>query len=373
MAIAGLHAKSRNLPSLDSEIFRLRLRALKHCHQISRRTWRPRASESESENSGITNASFCFQITNLESDDICLVTTAVLMVVFGKLSGEVYGNIRPYLEFAHDFLRHERVAQYNVRLSTTPFYLFLYNLVSYNQLLALVADTSLTSTSCGVYDGSVLADAFHQTRPNFPALLCRISDNVQQFSSFDIDYWDGNLDFLPSFSMKRKTAEHVGDADIYVTKEFTFVTADGGNDAKKDEKFIIGEIYRISSRIHFFKQLRDRDGLSDTPTTLAFPPFMAHKQIKKYSKRAIDLFRLLSDHSQFNTAILLPLGIIAPELTSKRDQTFVIEKLKMLERTQCFDVFRIFSQDLQDTWARVHASQSALLADFSERPVRLLG
>ncbi|KIW30989.1 uncharacterized protein PV07_02674 [Cladophialophora immunda] len=373
MAIAGLHARSRNLPSLDREVSRLRLRAMRHCHQISSRTPRPNPSGSDLENHAITNGSFWFQITNVESDDLCLVTTAVLMAVFGKLSGEVYANIRPYLEFAQEFLRHEGVADHNEEPARTPLHLFLHNLVSYNQLLALVADTRLTSRSCGSSEFAS-TNTSQGTRPNFAALLYRISDNVQHVSSSDIDCWDGNLDFLPSFSMKRKGAQHVRGSDVGLTQESPPREAGRGNGAKGYEKLIIGEIYRISSRIHFFKQLRDRDGLSDTTTTLAFPPFMAHKQIKKYSKCAIHLFRLLPDDSRFNTAILLPLGIIAPELSSEPDQTFVIEKLKMLEKTQCFDVFRIFSQDLQHRWARSRTTHSAPLPTASsESPVRLLG
>ncbi|OAP64271.1 hypothetical protein AYL99_00243 [Fonsecaea erecta] len=374
MAIAGLHAKSRNLPSLDREISRLRLRALKKSHQISRRTWRPAVPEQNSASDEITNAGFYFRVTNVESDDLCLVTTAALMAVFGKLSGEVYEDIRPYLEFAQDYLRRQGISQDNGGLFKTPLHLFLYNLVSYNQLLALVADTSVTSKSCGGYEEFILRNSSHQKRPNFAVLLCRISNIVQHVSSFDIDCWDVSLDFLPSCSMRRKAAEHAGAADVFLTQKPSSVTTGAGSNAKRDEKIIIGEIYRISSRIHFFKQLRDRDGLIDTPTTLAYPPFIAHKQIKKYSKRAIDLFRSLSKDSQFNTAILLPLGIIAPELTSERDQTFVIERLNILERTQCFGVFRIFSQDLQHRWSRIHDSRSnSLPPSLFKRPVRLLG
>ncbi|EXJ66456.1 uncharacterized protein A1O5_10608 [Cladophialophora psammophila CBS 110553] len=296
------------------------------------------------------------------------------MAVFGKLSGEVYDNIRPYLDFAQDFLRYKGITPVTAELRKTPLYLFLYNLVSYNQLLALVADARLSPKSCGSSEETLFANKSEQTRPDFAALLSRISENAQDVSSFDIDSWDGNLDFLPSFTTKKKVAELPGSADTRFLRESLSPAAGRQNRANGDEEFIIGEIYRTSSRVHFFQQLRDRDELSYTTTTLAFPPFMAQRQIKRFSKLAMRLFRLLSDNSQFNTAILLPLGIIAPELTSKRDQTFVIEKLKMLERTQCFDVFRVFSQDLQSGWARARASQSAYQsASFPETPVRLIG
>ncbi|KIW84890.1 hypothetical protein Z517_00278 [Fonsecaea pedrosoi CBS 271.37] len=361
MAIAGLHAKSRNLPSLDHEISHLRLRALKACLQISSRTRRLDTLKSNPEGD-----STFFQITKVEADDLCLVTTAALLAVFGKLSGEVYGNIQPYLEFAQEFLSRGGTARNHEVPSSSPLHLFLHDLVSYNQLLALVADARLTSPSCNSLEETTFVNLSHRSNPNFADLLYRISENVQHVSTLDIDCWDGKLDFLPSFSMKRKATEH---------EEPSCSTIGVDDGAKKDEEFVIGEIYRLASRIYFFKQLRDRDGLPETTTTLAYPPFMAHKQIKRHVKRAMGLFRLLSDDSQFNTAILLPLGMIAPQLTSRQDQAFVIEKLKMLKNTQCFDVFRVFSQDLQREWALTqHSYRSAFLTTNAlEKPVRLLG
>ncbi|ETI19835.1 hypothetical protein G647_08849 [Cladophialophora carrionii CBS 160.54] len=370
LALSGLNAASRNFPSLQLSTKVFRLRALEGCQNIcsgSRSRDKPKSAEDF-----FILCSPQVLLTLDEADKLCLVTTALMLALFGKLSGQDYDSFRPYLEFAQYYFTCKTTADSTlagVFTTTLPF--FLHSLVTYNHLLAMIAITQPPS----MVDRRLQVPSFlplSRCPPqDFVSLLWRAGNDVENVGLADFDSWNGDFNFLPSFSTR---SVRPLDAQGYVRGRI-FQSAAGTIHANaQDEQATVQEIYRTSSRIYFFRQLRDRVDLIHSNTTRAYPPFVAQAQIRKFTKFAMGILRALPCDSVFNSALLFPLGIIGPELTCENDQAFVLQKLKLLQETLYFDVFRLFAEDLAKCWAQSQSRDHAARADGPHKTaIRLIG
>jgi hypothetical protein len=370
LALAGLNAAPRNLPALHRGIIDFRLRALEGCRKICSLAWnrdRPQSAEDF-----LVLHSPQVLLTLDEADKLCLVTTALMLALFGKLSGQDYDSLRTYLEFAQYYFTCKVNADPTVAgVITPPLPLFLRSLVTYNHMLAMIAVTQPHPTVDRRAQGLPFFPLSHCSPQDFVSLLWRVGNDVENVGLADSDLWKGDFSFLPSFSTRPVEPEG---AQAYVRRRISqsdtakiYLTA-------VDEEATVQEIYRIASRIYFFRQLRDQVGLVDSNTTRAYPPFVAQAQIRKLTKSAMAILRTLPGDSVFNSALLFPLGIIAPELTCEHDQRFVLQKLALLRDTLYFDVFRVFGEDLATMWARRRSCELAARASSPRKTaIRLIG
>lgn len=361
LAMAALQARHSYDGSIDQEIRRLRRSALAECRKISGRAsgWQPLSSEQSA--GADTHFGFPGAMLILSREEkLCLVTTAVLMILSGKLAGANYESFRPHMDFAREFFVFEETFGSDLEdMTQTPLYVFLRSLTAYNGLLASLAIGKAVSRESGAEQPCAMhiqlpSDQSRAPNQAFLTILSRISEGVERVSSFEFDQWDGNLDFIPSLAL---------------------LPPDAFNDGPgADEDITIREIYRSAGRVYFFQQLRDRQSLPQTLTTLSFPPLIAQKQIEKLITQAIELCRLLGETTRYNTALLFPLGIIAPELRNTSDRAFVLSKLDLLQRTLHFEHFSGFSKDLIHAWARMDAGSQTLWQNWHPRQkTRLIG
>ncbi|KIW70227.1 hypothetical protein PV04_02518 [Phialophora macrospora] len=370
LALAGLNAAPRNIPSLHRGILNFRLRALRGCRSLCSVTWdrdRPQSAEDF-----FVSHPPQVLLTLDEADKLCLVTTALMLALFGKLSGQNYDSLRTYLEFGQYYFTCKMTADPTLAgIIATPLPLFLRSLVTYNHLLAMIAITPPHPMVDGILQGLSFFPLSHCDPQDFVSLLWRVGTDVENVGLADFDSWNGDFNFLPSFSTR--SVEPRG-AQGYVRGRILQSRASKTCVGAPDEEATVQEIYRTSSRIYFFRQLRDQVGLLHSNTTRAYPPFIAQAQIRKLKKSAVAILRTLPGDSVFNSALLFPLGIIAPELTCENDQRFVLQKLELLQDTLYFDVFRVFGEDLANIWARRRSCEVAARASIPHKTaVRLIG
>jgi hypothetical protein len=372
LALAGLSAGPRNLPWLQQEVVDLQSRALEESRTLY--LWALNLDAQQlSRDFNVFNSPEVMFVLN-DTDNLCLVTTAVLLALLGKLSGQEYNRLRSYLQFGQHYLKHKSAADpTSFRLTTTPIQDFLLSLITYNCLLADIGETHSFCGINGTFQSMPALSPSH-FRTNFEALLWRVGNDVENVSLADFSVWSGDFGFLPSCSTK-PAAFQAPCADVR-----PYLPCSDGARLHVDrvnETFAVQEIYRISSQVYFFRQLRDRIGLAESITTRAYPPFIAQARIRKLAHYAIDLIRILPENSRFNSTLLLPLGLVAPELTSKKAQTFVLQKLALLERLFSFDVFLVFSKDLVKYWAQSRSwrqtSDEGRTYSRAMRAARLIG
>ncbi|KIX08885.1 uncharacterized protein Z518_03542 [Rhinocladiella mackenziei CBS 650.93] len=358
LALAGLQEQSSDNWNIGAEIWRLRKQALQGCVEISTQAssqWQNDMLQSRE----IRGYNFSFPGAMLvldEDDKLCLTTTAILIILFAKLSGQAYDSIRPYLDFAQEYFAFEETfGSYTDIASRPPIYVFLRSLFTYNRLLASIGSRQPISTGHDSFEHS--ANGPSPPTQNFLALLSRISNRVEDVSSIEIDRWAGDLDFIPSFSTTTK--ESRGQPSISSPRQQNLSDDSFASlDEEWEQEVVVRELYRAAGKIYFFQQLRDRPKLSDTLTTRAFPPFVAHEEIGRLTGSAISLLKRLPDSSPFNSALLFPLGIIAPELRATKARRYTLAKLRLLQDTLHFDHFQIFGNDLVGRWAQTDADAS---------------
>ncbi|KEF55869.1 uncharacterized protein A1O9_07449 [Exophiala aquamarina CBS 119918] len=349
LALAALQAKHVFYGTIEQEMHRLRRNALEACQNVSQSASGSQllAGDTQFPN---TNTHFGFSGAMLllgRSEKLFLVTIAALMILFAKLSGAPYESIRSHMDFAREYFVFEETFGSDLKsISQTPLYVFLHSLVSYNEMLVrLVMRKPLLET--GKMPLRVQPSSDQSTRPQktFLTLLSRTIEMVEEVSFAEFDEWDGNLDFIPSYSMNS------GRSDSSPLPQPMNEYPD------LDEDFTIQEIYRAAGRIYYLQQVRDRWSGPYASTTVGVPPRAAQNQIDTLASHAMDLLRTLAENTRYNTALLLPLGIIGPELRSSSNRAFLLSKLDSLHQTLYFDHYSAFSRDLILSWAKVDAEE----------------
>lgn len=346
LALAALQAKHTCQGSITREIHRLRKSALTTGRKIMDQAIG--ADSPSTPRPAPENVQFGFPGAMLllsREEKTVLVTIAVLMILFGKLSGADYESIRPFMDFAREyFVFEEMSAPYSDVTTQTPLYKFLRRLVSYNELLSLLATRK--SAASGVQEpleGITPTEPLSGSQQAFLNLLARISHSVGDVSPAEFEQWDGSLDFIPSYS------DSIGPIPPLMDPLFEMATFGGA----LDEDAAAREIYRATGQAYFYQQLRDAWANLQCSTAAFSPPVFAQRQIDLSIAQTIDTLKTLGNETRYNTALLLPLGIIGPELKNMSHRAFVLAKLDYLYQTFHFDHYNVFAKDLIQAWARL--------------------
>jgi hypothetical protein len=183
----------------------------------------------------------------------------MLLMVHDKLSGEPYSNLRPHLKFAQHFERRSQPSQKNGArqvefvLPVSAHHTFLRNIFLYNDLLASIASGSSTIQDYGqdttnpvsndpygcLESGRSSMFKLARSRYYLPILLSRIVNGSDEVTLADIERWDGNMTWLPSFSS-------TGIAETISAIEQKPPSTPIANES---ENILISEIYRNAARV----------------------------------------------------------------------------------------------------------------------------
>ena len=378
LAIAGSQNKQSRTPHLRRAISRFTKEAITECLHISRRAGGHLLSSSDFPLATETaEADFGFPADMLllaSMDKICLVTTALLLVLLAKLSGDSCSSLRTHLQFAEAYFSFEDNYGYDHQ---GHLYVFLRSLFNYNQLLALIANPTPDATPYHSNQASQIGIGTPHIQQNYSTLLHRISSAVQDVSLSELDSWHGDLDFIPSLSTSDKTdttALHPGALAHNPPPPSSSPCMYDGISNSAGQLALLRELYRTVGQVYFFQQLRDRQGLPNTLTTYAFPPFIAHENIEKLVTLAVNILQRFPKASSYNSALLMPLGIIASELRSNHTQGVVLERLDLLQNEFHFEHFGMIRQDFLEEWASAQSTRNDMLpARQLRKVVRLIG
>ena len=367
LAIGGIQAGLEGRPDVRAEILALKGRVLRGCRKLlqyfhpSLYAEYPAArQQKESEGSTVRE-----QLGNEhvraggEEDDLMLFAGVMLLMVHDKLSGEPCSNLRPHLKFAQHFEpRNPKNDARKVEFIplVSAHYKFLRNIFLYNDLLASIASGSSTIQDYGQDTAgpvsSVLGGSLDGDRPSMfklasnryylPILLSRIANGGHEVTLADIERWDGNMTWLPSFSS-------VGVSEAISTSERqppSTPIADGSEDR------LISEIYRNAARVFYYQRLRKHTKRVDENTTPT--PFLSIGnygfQIQHFNSILLANLQSLPLGSAYESSLLFPIGITAMEIHNTAEKTYVLSRLQLLEDRFQLNHFRKFREKLCAFW-----------------------
>ena len=324
-----------------------------------------------------------------DADRLFLSSTAMILLLYEKISGEDESNWKPHLEFiCHIFDFHPLtfLGKPAIQSSTTTGLAplnsrsahvidalrFLYNLFIYNDL---VSSTSLrrptlsdfyvqatgneakvkTSSFAGMYNG-VYVDDDDANRYYFPSLIARISAGDLSVSAYDIVVWDGRLDWLPSFSLVGSYSGNDPD--------------DIGNKTSSDQ-ITISAIYRSAAaayRLQMLQGCKTHEDDDSPPSTRHLTRVLSDcdvaEELRNECNSAISLMKLLPMTSSFENALLWPIGIVAKDLTIQdaMERDYILQRLEHLEQRFRMRHFRRAKEILQRHWMDIDHPSGATCA-----------
>jgi hypothetical protein len=382
LALSGVQRWDHYDFAMERETLRLRHCALKGCRLLL-----------EEDNSGVISKAtgnykfgnhtffsggqdLCV-LSDLDSMDeekaLVLLTSSALFLVYEKVSGEP--NWKPHFDFmnllfSHFFKRFISDSTSDVAASseTTDALRFLHHTFLYNDLVrstslrtATLSDFYLKVTLPGskaptsetqsiktkmVTNNNMVEDA--QSRYYFPNLVARISSGDKMVTDADIVAWNGNLEWLPSFSLMDGGSGSIAtispDFLPYPSSPESFwhnMHRDYNEIDSWDEQTIITELYSTAIRIY-------RRQVTGSETS----------QSKSLASWAMQLVRLLPEGSAFENALLWPIGIAAKDLVRKYTnlREYILSRLYNLERRFQMRHFRQVQDVLISYWAMLDSS-----------------
>ena len=294
-----------------------------------------------------------------EEDDLMLFASVMMLMVHDKLSGEPCSNLKTHLRFAHQLQRRPVFDQVSTH------YRFLRNIFLYNDLLAAIASgtptlrdygqSTIDTVSIGTdnpkrplnQDGSSMS-RLASNRYYLPVLLSRIANGSNSITLADIESWDGNMFWLPSFSSTEVT-------EVISTIEqqcpSTFIV-------DESENILISEIYRNATRILYYQQLRNKANnhmdLAPSPSeakSANFGDMLAYEfQIQHFNAILLANLRSLPLGSVYESSLLFPIGIAAMEIRDVGEKAYVLSRLQLLEDRFQLNQFRKFREKVSDLW-----------------------
>lgn len=395
LALSGAQSWRGESGGLEEEVLMLRRRALSSFREQLQRLINLGSQRSiESQNnfpSTIPTNATAFSFLD-DDDRLFLSSTAMILLLYEKLSGEDESNWKPHLEFICQifgfhpltFLGKPAIQSSTttglVPLSSRSAHVtdalrFLYNLFLYNDL---VSSTSLrrptlsdfyvqatgneakvqTSSFAGMYNGAY-ADDDDANRYYFPSLIARMSAGDLSVSAFDIAMWDGRLDWLPSFSL---VGSYSGNDP-----------ADFGNKTSSDQ-ITIAAIYRSTAAAYRLQTLQTLQGCKtheddDSPPltrhlTRVLSDYDVTDELRNECNSAISLMKLLPMTSSFENALLWPIGIVAKDLTIQdaMERNYILQRLEHLEQRFRMKHFRKAKEILQRHWMDIDYPSGATYA-----------
>lgn len=368
LAIGGIQTGLEGRPDVKAEILTLKGRALRGCRNLLQSSDSsiylvsdvygnhapPRTEANRAGSDLLSKTGDLLAKQGDEEDDLMLFASAMLLMVHDKLSGEPCSNLRPHLKFAHHFER--RTILHSL---VSVHYKFLRNIFLYNDLLASIASGSPTlrdygqntidsvprnpSHSDGPVNG-VESSMFKLARNRYylPILLSRIANGTNGVTSADIEQWDGNMTWLPSFS-----STHI--AEVLSTIEQQPPSTPIANES---ENKTISEIYRNAARVFYFRRERKRfTKVDEEATSTPLSDLGGYDfQIQHFNSILLANLRSLPLGSAYESSLLFPIGIAAMEIHDLRERAYVLSRLQLLEDRFQLDHFRKFREKLSAFW-----------------------
>jgi hypothetical protein len=376
LALSGVQRWDHYDSYMETETLRLRQRALRGCRLLLEDTGSGMTSvvakESKLGNKTLLSDAQYTNFGDLDQMDeekaLVLLTSSTLFLVYEKVSGEP--NWKPHLAFMNRLL-HQFFIRFMIDLvsdsatelassETMEVLTFLYNIFLYNDL---VRSTSLRTPTLSKFylraaepgpkvmsqDAEFAQAHVHfdsgkarssLSRYYFPNLIARISSGNEIVSDLDIMAWNGNLDWLPSFSLMDAENRNTSllSAELLKHNSLSELLAsqnvDGNhNDINSwDEATIITELYMTAARI-YKRQIVDVHQHSNAESSTEMHT-KETEQIESLASWAIQLVQRLPDGSSFETTLLWPIGIAAKELTWKHTilREYINSRLRSLEK-----------------------------------------
>lgn len=360
LAIGGIQTGLEGGADVKAEILALKGRTLRGCRKLLQRSSVSKVSDGHllaSPEQHSFGSAFLVQSGSgmpqdrCEEDDLMLFASVMMLMVHDKLSGEPCSNLRPHLKFAHHFERRPVFHQVSVH------HKFLRNIFLYNDLLAAISSGSPTLRDYGQNtandqdtplneDGSSM-DKLTSNRYYLPILLSRIANGANRVALADIERWDGNMTWLPSFS-----STEIGEVNSTIEHQPPSTPI-----ADESENVLISEIYRNATRVLYYQRLRNKSKelLDKSTFTMSGSPGFGDDpsyefQIQHFNSILLANLRSLPLGSAYESSLLFPIGIAAMEIRDIGEKAYVLSRLQLLEDRFQLNHFRKFREKLSTFW-----------------------
>jgi hypothetical protein len=394
LALSGVQLWDRCDPRMEVETLRLRQRALRGCRFLLEDCGAGKVSSVENDivlgNDALLSHAQRMTLGDIEQMDeekaLVLLTSSTLFLLYANVSGEP--NWKPHFEFMNRLFSHffkrfiddsiSDSAAVSATSETVEALRFLHNTFLYNDL---VRSTSLRTCTLSKFylraalpgslvvtrkthftPGSIRLDHGlinnSQSRYYFPNLIARISYGDHMVSDADIMAWNGNMDWLPSFSLM-----NTGNGSTsYLRADVLHPEPPGGetfshnmdrnhtNIESWDEQTIITELYSTAARI--YRRQVSRHHEHSNAVSRAEVPVDEIESSETIASWAIQVIQLLPEGSAYENTLLWPIGIAARELS--KDHTtlreYVISRLRSMEQRFQMRYFKRVQNILTSYW-----------------------
>lgn len=238
-------------------------------------------------------------------------------------------------------------------------YRFLYDLFMYNDLLAAIAtegpslahydsnhEPANSVTQCTNWSSPELESTTFSSRPHnryyFPTIISRIINGDETVTAEDINAWDGNMGWLPSFSASEFhfPPPKLDDIEALVEPCAT-------------ELSIVSNIYKKAANILLLKR---------SPSASS-PMWDQSIKVKNESASLLRYVKALPNKSKYDNALLFPLALAAKEVASEEDKQYMLETLTRLETRFQLVHFRTFRDKLKEFWNSDNCESSIRVHD----------
>lgn len=278
------------------------------------------------------------QLSHAEAEKLVFVlTSSVLFLLWEKITGE--STWKAHLEFIshffNGFLPHLR-SYLSTSVEGADAVRFCHHIFVYNDLV------QATSTGSSLLSNFYLADVEGESSiPSgssnhalselmrshaggsrslyyFPSLIARLCAGDRTVTVEEINRWDGNVHWLPSYSLY--TGQ--GNPQSQMSEGTTVETSTSDRD-------ILSELYRTACLIYRLQFLQKADNNKADKSDIDDRA----QSLEELTQQAYGLMRALPSGSPFENAMLWPMGIFGRELTLKQsyERSAVLSRLHDLE------------------------------------------
>jgi hypothetical protein len=273
-----------------------------------------------------------------DTDLLHLLASVTTLLIYEKLSGENSNFWKPHLQFiGHMFDNAERVISSSCRDSEA--FQFLLHIFIYNDLVGSTSlrtktlsnfyiDAAASRPQASVPRGSLgllKSGILDTNRYYYPSLISRISAGDLLVTLSDINSWNGQLSWFPSYCLEK-------------------------SDEMRPDLAVAAELYRTAAIIHHQHMLGENCAVDNSQPPFSDPidyhdPFYHHR-------RAVQLMNLVPNASPVENVLLWPISIFAPDLTSVHaiERECISERLGRLERRFRMRHFCRAREILRERW-----------------------
>lgn len=378
LALGGVQSWSNGRFTFEHAMLKLRQKALEGCRWLINELYTP-VSETNGEiaQSKQIALSKLVEPQGKEPKILHLLASCVLILLYEKLAGEQVENGTTHLQFLSQILPANILSQVistaaQAEMPSTSegeAFQFIANLFLYNDF---VRSTSLRTLS---FSDFYLCTAFQEHgfsinesdfqglqsqyggRFTFPGLISRLSAGDSSVTDADIAGWDGDLGWLPSFSLMPPLLQEmyerlpITDESIVFDSSFRHLGSLLSPYEWKEER-IISEVYRITGIIYRRQCLARLAGQSDTEIRGPNGGNGRHVQTGNLPSWAVQLIHTLPDKSSLENTLLWPIGIIGKELGADHEieRDVILRRLEALEERFHMKHFGKVKEHLKVYW-----------------------